>query len=94
MPIYVNFYNSIHCLKLLLFFFFGHTGGMLKFPGQGSYLCHSSNPGRNGDNTESLTCSATKELLFELSFVYFSILWLHLRHMEVPEPGIESKPQL
>lgn len=27
-------------------------------------------------------------------FVFFSFLWLHLRHMEVPEPGVESELQL
>ena len=28
------------------------------------------------------------------SFIYFLTVWPHLRHMEVPAPGIESEPQL
>ena len=34
----------------------GHTLGMWKFPGQGSHLCHSSNPSHCSDNAGSLTC--------------------------------------
>ena len=44
------------------FFFFGHNCGMQKFPGQGSNLCHISNPGHCGDDTRSLICLPTWEL--------------------------------
>ena len=47
-----------------LFFlsFFGLTWGMLKFLGQGSNPCHSSDLSCCSDNAGSLTCRATREL--------------------------------
>ena len=58
----------------LLFFIFGHAPDVWKFSGQGSNLCHSS------DNTQSLTCCATREplrqcFLFSFSFFVFAISW-------------------
>ena len=35
---------------------------MLKFLGQGSNLCHRSNPSHSSDNTRSLTYCTTREL--------------------------------
>jgi len=40
-----------------------HTCGMRKSPGQGSNLCHSSEPSSCRGNAGSLTRSATRELL-------------------------------
>ena len=33
-------------------------------------------------------------LLFIYLFIYFAFLGLHLRHMEVPGPGVKSELQL
>ena len=44
-------------------FFFGYTLGMWKLPGQGSNLCHSSNPSYCSDSTGSLTHCSAGELL-------------------------------
>uniref|UniRef100_A0A4X1VAI2 Uncharacterized protein n=1 Tax=Sus scrofa TaxID=9823 RepID=A0A4X1VAI2_PIG len=54
-----HIYSSIFCL-----FVFGCTHSMWKFPGQGWNPCHSSVPGRCSDNTRSLTCYITRELLY------------------------------
>ena len=44
-------------------FFFGYTHSMWKFLGQGSNLCHRSNPSCWSDNTRSFIHCAIKELL-------------------------------
>ena len=50
--------------NLKLFKNFGCHCSMWKFPGQGSNLCHSSDPSCCSDNTRSLTYCATRELFF------------------------------
>ena len=52
-------------------FLFGHPCGMWKFPGQGLYLCCSSDLSCCNDTTRSLTCQNTREL-HEVSFFFFS----------------------
>ena len=54
-------------LPLSLFFFFGRTLGMQKFPGQGRTPWSHSN-----DTPRSLTCCATWELLYPLGIWVFS----------------------
>ena len=51
------------------FSFLGHTPCMWNFPGQRWKPCHSSDPGCCSDNTGSLTCCATRELLRKLFFL-------------------------
>ena len=52
-----------NCMGFFLLFF-GHTCSMWKFLGQGSNPCHHSDPNRCSDNAGSLTCCATRELLY------------------------------
>ena len=49
--------------KFLSFFIFRCTSGLWSFPGQGSNPSHSSDPSYWSDNTRSLTCWSTRELL-------------------------------
>ena len=56
----VFFFNMIFYLFI---YFFGCTGGMWKFLGQGSNLHHSSKLSCCGDNAVSLMGYATRELL-------------------------------
>ena len=76
-PFYISFlsfffiiifplYSNISFLSFF-FFFFGHTCGMWKFLGQGSNLCHNSNPSCCIDNTRSLTHCTKKEFLLSIS---------------------------
>ena len=44
------------------FFFFGHTRGIWKFPGQGLNPSHGSSPHCVSDNTRSITHCATRKL--------------------------------
>ena len=75
--------------KRPLFFLFGCTLGMRKFPRQGWNPRHSSDPSRCIDNARSLTCSATRELHSPtLLFFFFAFLGPHLRHIEVPRLGV------
>ena len=61
-PMETNSRNSSHLsLSLSLFFFFFWLCPQ-KFPGQGSNLCHSSDPSQCSDNARSLTHWATREL--------------------------------
>ena len=46
----------------LILFWGEHTLSLLKFPGQGLNLCHSSNPSSCNHNTESLAHCATGKL--------------------------------
>ena len=91
------FRSSVHS------YFFNHAHSMWKFLGQGSNLCHSSNPSCCSGNAESLTCCATRELFIYLfvfasahfkielfCFYYYFFLWLHLHYMKVPRLGVES----
>ena len=48
---------------ILASIFFHHARGMWKFSGQGSNPCHGSDPSHCGDNTRSLSCCTTRELL-------------------------------
>ena len=59
------FRSSVHS------YFFNHAHSMWKFLGQGSNLCHRSNPSCCSGNAESLTCCATRELFIYL-FVFAS----------------------
>ena len=62
---------------------FGHTYSMWTFPGQGSNLCHGSNPSGDSDNTGSLTCCATKLPTVLLLFLQTNALRcnLHARQL-------------
>ena len=62
----------IYLLKVL-FLFFGHGCDIWKFLGQGSNLCHSSDPGCCSDNAESLTCCIIRE---PPVFTLFRVLWI------------------
>ena len=84
-----SFVRFIH--KYLKVFSFGHTYSMWNFLGQGSNLCHSSDPRHCSDSTGSLTHCATRELIFIFLFVF---LGSHLWHMEITSLGVESELQL
>ena len=92
---------------LSFFFFFGHGHSMWKFPGQGSNPYHISDPSHCSDDTRSLTCCATRELLKYILSKYkcygiqiisqkffFVFLGPHLQHMEVPSLGVKLEPHL
>ena len=49
------------CQMLFIFFFFGYTRGMQKFPGQRANPRHSSDLNCYSDNARSLTCWAIRE---------------------------------
>ena len=51
-----------HVIIIIIFFFFVCTGGMRKFPCQGSSLCHSSDWSHFSDITGSLTGCTTRGL--------------------------------
>ena len=56
-----------------LVWFFWLYYGMWKFPGQGSNLCHSSDPSGCSDNTGSLTHTTRELIFFYFSFFCFLI---------------------
>ena len=58
----ISIWNTVR-LSFFFFLFFGHVHGMWKFLGQGLNLYHSSNPRHSGDNTDSLSHWAIRELL-------------------------------
>ena len=82
------------CVCAIRHLFFGVWGAHLgRFPGQGSNLHHSSDPSHSHDTTRSLTCFVTGEHLHSFStntIFFFSFLQLHLRHVEVPGPGVRA----
>ena len=45
-------HSVLFFLSFFFFLFFGCTHGLWKFPGQGSKLCHSSDPNRCRDHTD------------------------------------------
>ena len=59
-------------IRFFFFFHFGHIHTISKFLGQGSNLCHSTNPSHCSDLSRSLTCCATRELqdVFYNIFIY------------------------
>ena len=59
-----------------LCFLFVSFVGMQKFPGQGWNLSHSGDPHHhlNSDNTGSLLCWGTRDLLLLLKCMYFSLV--------------------
>ena len=96
----ISFTTKGHlCFCFFLFLGGGCASGAWKFPGQVSNPCHSS------DNARYLTCWATREHLFFISFSFFFksfflfhfsffvFLGLHPQHMEVPRLGVQSEPQ-
>ena len=70
---------------LHLSFFFGGGGFIswhVKFPGQGSNLCHSSNLSHCSDNARSLTCSGVPGIFKKLLF--WKISNMNKRRNELP----------
>lgn len=76
--IFVYLKNQLY----LYLFIFGHTHGMWNFLGEGSNLNQSSEPSHWSDDAESLTYSATRELLLYLDGSYWfipqSLLHFHM----------------
>ena len=76
-------------------FFFHQARGLWKFLGQGSNLCHSSDPSCCSDTTRSLPHCATRELLphsFRRDLgsgvkPSFSVLELPVHHLAVVSPS-------
>ena len=60
-------------------FFFCHVCGTWKFPGQGSNLRHSSDSSYCSNNTGSLTCCTTRELLKMLLLIPCFPSWFFSR---------------
>ena len=50
--------------------------------------------GMHAQGTYVPALSPTLVFVFCFVFFFFLIFWLHLRHTEVPGPGIESELQL
>ena len=51
----VALFNFIIFNSLFIYLFIGQARGMLKFPGQGLNLCHSSDLSHSSENARSLT---------------------------------------
>lgn len=62
-----------------MIFFFGHACGLQKLPGQGLNLHHSSIQSRISDNSGSLACWTTRELLKVIFWLFF--LWSGLNYL-------------
>ena len=60
----------------------GSTGGGSTRMQSDSFLSSDSKPG-------TIQVRSSRRRISALSFLFF---WLHLRHMEVPGPGIEPEP--
>ena len=71
-------YSFSFLFSFPLFFSFGCTHGMWKFPGQGSNQHHSSNLSHSSDNTGSLTHCVTRELQRKVFFFFFFFFFGHL----------------
>ena len=87
---YTSYREPRSCL--LIFVFPSAPTACRDAPGQGSKLCHSSDPSHGSDNTRSLILQATRELPL-LIFFFWSFLGPHSLHVEVPRLGVQSELQ-
>ena len=79
-----SLFLSFICFFFSFFWGGGHSHGIWKFLGQGSNLSHSSDPSPCSDNTGSLTCCTTRELL-SIFFFFFGPPMAY----GVPRPGLD-----
>ena len=59
-----------------------------------SLQCYIAVPSPIGDLVSFAVYEAEKTLLGTYFYFYFFLFWPHLWHMEVPEPGIKSEPEM